>query len=143
MNGINEANCFISISGNENYIHDNVGYRNDNKNIVAAFKVRKSVEKSGEGNKFMNNVLYMNRLYGEIDTEKRTKDLQLELDAVAVDKALLGDKVKKLENEKRAFFSDNMAFATKQGKFTKAAKDLGEQLAALTAAYKALQETIN
>ena len=71
MNGRNEANCFISISGNENYIHDNVGYRNDNKNIVAAFKVKKSVDESGERNKFMNNVLYMNRPYGEIDTAIR------------------------------------------------------------------------
>ena len=71
MNGINDANCFISISGNENYIHDNVGYRNENNNIGAAFKAKKSEEKSGEGNKFMNNVLCMDRPYGEIDTAIR------------------------------------------------------------------------
>ena len=38
---------------------------------MAAFKVEKPVEKSGEGNKFMNNVLYMDRPYREIDTAKR------------------------------------------------------------------------
>ena len=47
------------------------GFRNENENIVSAFEVEKLVEKSGYRNIFENNVLYMDRPYGEIDIEKR------------------------------------------------------------------------
>ena len=59
------------IFGSDNYIHDNVGYRNSNKKIEAAFEVQKVVEDWGDGNKFVDNVLFMDRPYGEIDEEKR------------------------------------------------------------------------
>jgi hypothetical protein len=59
------------ISGSNNYIHDNVGYRNSNKYIEAAFEIQKVVEDSGDGNKFENNVLFMDRPYGENNKEKR------------------------------------------------------------------------
>ena len=71
INGKNGANYFISISGSENYIHKNVAYRNGNKNIVAAFENKKPFEDTGDENRFENNVLFMDRPYGEIDREKR------------------------------------------------------------------------
>ena len=71
ISGKNGANYFISISGSENYIHKNVAHRNANKNIVAAFEIKKVFEDTGDGNKFENNVLFMDRPYGEIDREKR------------------------------------------------------------------------
>ena len=71
INGKSGANYFISISGSDNYIHNNVAYRSENKNIVAAFETKKVFEDTGDGNIFENNVLFMNRPYGEIDREKR------------------------------------------------------------------------
>ena len=71
INGKNDADSFVSISGSDNYFHNNVGFRNENKNIMSAFEVEKLVEESGDGNIFENNVLYMDSPYGEIDTEKR------------------------------------------------------------------------
>ena len=71
INGKNDADSFISISGSDNYIHNNVVHRNSNKYIVSAFKVNKLFEDSGDGNKFENNVLFMDRPYGQIDPEKR------------------------------------------------------------------------
>ena len=71
MSGKNYAGSFIDIAGNDCYIHDNVGYRNKNRNVVAAFEVHRIVENWGDGHKFVNNVLYMDRPYGEIDTGRR------------------------------------------------------------------------
>ena len=71
INGKSEANSLIMISGSNNYIHNNVGYRNSNEYIEAAFEVKKVVENSGDGNKFENNVLFMDRPYGEKNKEKR------------------------------------------------------------------------
>ena len=71
INGRSDANSFISISGDDNYIHDNVAYRNSNDNIIHAFKVKKHVQDSGDGNKFVNNVLFMDRPYQKKDSEKR------------------------------------------------------------------------
>ena len=72
INGKNEADCFISISGNDTYIHDNVAYRNSNQYIAAAFRIKKAVEDSGDGSKFVNNVLFMDRPYGE-----KKKDIRM------------------------------------------------------------------
>ena len=71
INGKSNANSLIKISGSDNYIHDNVGFRNQNANVEAAFEVEKIVEDSGDGNKFVNNVLFMDKPYGEKSTEKR------------------------------------------------------------------------
>ena len=71
INGRSSANCFITISGDDNYIHDNVAYRKSNDNIIHAFKVKKHVQDSGDGNKFVNNVLFMDTPYQKKDSEKR------------------------------------------------------------------------
>ena len=70
-NGRNDADSFISIAGDDNYVHDNIAYRNLNENIVHAFKVKKHVEDSGDGNKFVNNVLFMDRPFSEKKPDKR------------------------------------------------------------------------
>ena len=41
MSGENYLESFIDIAGNNAFIHDNVGYRKNNKNIVAAFEGHK------------------------------------------------------------------------------------------------------
>ena len=71
INGRNEADSFINIAGDDNYVHDNIVYRNLNQNIVHAFKVNKHVEDSGDGNRFVNNVLFMDRPYSEKKPVKR------------------------------------------------------------------------
>ena len=71
INGKNNADNFISISGSDNYIHNNIFHRNLNKYIVAAFEIKKLFNDSGDGNRFENNVLFMDRPYGQIDSEKR------------------------------------------------------------------------
>lgn len=71
MTGENYAGSFIDIAGNDCYIHDNVGYRNNNKNIVASFEIHRIVEEWGDGHIFINNVVYMDRPYGEVDTNRR------------------------------------------------------------------------
>lgn len=71
ISGVNYAGSFIDIAGNNCYIHDNVGFRNKNKQIVAAFEVHRIVEGWGDGHKFINNALYMDRAYGEINTNRR------------------------------------------------------------------------
>ena len=71
MTGENYAGSFIDIAGNNCFIHDNVGYRNKNKKIVAAFEVHRIVDEWGDGHKFINNVVYMDRPYGEVDTNRR------------------------------------------------------------------------
>ena len=67
----NLAGSFIDIAGNNCYIHDNVGYRNKNKKIVAAFEVHRIVDEWGDGHKFIYNVVYMDRPYGEVDNNRR------------------------------------------------------------------------
>lgn len=69
INGKNGAHHFIKIEGNENYIHDNVIYRNSNRNVDTAFKVVKS-EISGDGNIFANNVLFMDRPDSEVEDRR-------------------------------------------------------------------------
>ena len=53
------------------YVHDNVGYRNKNKQIVAAFEMHDQVKGWATNAIFENNILYMDRSYGEIDTKRR------------------------------------------------------------------------
>lgn len=71
MSGENYAGSFIDIAGNDCYVHDNVGFRKKNKKIVAAFEVHDIVPGWGNGHIFENNVLYMDRPYGEVDTNRR------------------------------------------------------------------------
>ena len=71
MNGKNGAKTFMIIAGSDCNIHGNVFFRNENKNITSAFQIKKLVEESGDGNKFVNNILFMDKPYGEIDTNKR------------------------------------------------------------------------
>ena len=71
ISGENYAGSFIDIAGNDCYVHDNVGYRNKNPKIVAAFEVHRIVDNWGDGHIFDNNVLYMDRPYGEVDTNRR------------------------------------------------------------------------
>ena len=71
ISGQNYAGSFIDIAGNNCNVHDNVGFRNKNKNVVAAFEVHDIVQGWGNGHQFVNNVLYMDRPYGEINTNRR------------------------------------------------------------------------
>lgn len=71
MSGQNYAGSFIDIAGNECYVHDNIGYRNNNPQIVAAFEIHDQADGWGYHSKFENNTLYMDREYGEIDTSRR------------------------------------------------------------------------
>ena len=48
ISGRSEADSFVNVAGYNNYIHDNVAYRNLNQNIVHAFKVKKYAEDSGD-----------------------------------------------------------------------------------------------
>ena len=41
INGKNGGRNFVLIFGNDNYIHSNVGYRNQNENIVTGFEIKK------------------------------------------------------------------------------------------------------
>ena len=71
INGKNECDNFITISGSDNYIHNNVAYKNQNQNITTAFEVKKFAEDTGDGNKLENNILFMDRPYAENKNEKR------------------------------------------------------------------------
>ena len=71
MSGANYAGSFIDIAGNSCYVHDNIGYRNQNANIVAAFEIHDQVDGWGYHSVFENNILYMDREYGEVDTSRR------------------------------------------------------------------------
>ena len=71
INGKNGGDCFVTVSGDNNYIGGNVAYRNLNQNITAAFKVSKQVEDSGDGNKFVNNILFMDTPNGGKKNDKR------------------------------------------------------------------------
>ena len=46
----------VGLSG---YVHDNVGYRNKNPKVVAAFEMHRIVEKWGDGHLFSNNVWHI------------------------------------------------------------------------------------
>ncbi len=71
MSGANYAGSFIDIAGNECNVHDNIGYRNGNSNIVAAFEIHEQVAEWGYRCSFRDNTLYMDREYGEVDTSRR------------------------------------------------------------------------
>lgn len=71
MSGENYAGSFIDIAGNDCYVHDNTGYRENNPQIVAGFEIHNQVDGWGVHHRFENNVLYMDREYGEIDTSRR------------------------------------------------------------------------
>lgn len=71
MTGANYAGSFLDLKGNDCYIHDNIGYRNGNVKIVAAFEVHEQVEGWGYHHVFENNTLYMDQPYGAEDTSRR------------------------------------------------------------------------
>ena len=71
MTGENYAGSFIDIAGKDVYVHDNIGHRNNNKKIVAAFEMHDQVTGWATNATFVNNVLYMDRSYGEEDTSRR------------------------------------------------------------------------
>ena len=71
MTGENYAGSFIDLSGNDCYVHDNVGYRNGNPKIAAAFEVHEQVQGWGYHHVFENNTLYMDQPYGAEDTSRR------------------------------------------------------------------------
>ncbi len=71
MTGENYAGSFVDIAGNNVSVHDNTGYRNQNPKIVAAFELHEQVEGWGYGCTFTDNTVYMDRPYGEENTERR------------------------------------------------------------------------
>ena len=71
INGKNGAGNFILIFGSDNYIHSNVGYRNQNEYIITAFEVMKLAEDTGDGNIFENNILFMDKPYAESKISRR------------------------------------------------------------------------
>lgn len=71
MTGANYAGSFVDIAGNNVNVHHNIGYRNNNPNIVAAFELHDQVEDWGYHCTFTDNTLYMDRPYGEVDTSRR------------------------------------------------------------------------
>ena len=71
MTGENYAGSFVDIAGNNVNVHDNIGYRNGNKNIVAAFELHLQVENWGYHCIFTDNTLYMDQPYGAVDTSRR------------------------------------------------------------------------
>lgn len=71
MSGANFAGSFVDIAGNDCYVHDNTGYRNQNPNIVAAFEIHDQADGWGYHSRFEDNTLYMDREYGEADISRR------------------------------------------------------------------------
>ena len=71
MTGENYAGSFLDLKGNDCYIHDNVGYRNGNPKIAAAFEVHEQVEGWGYHHIFKNNIVYMDQPYGAENTSRR------------------------------------------------------------------------
>lgn len=69
--GENYAGSFLDIKGNDCLVYGNTGYRENNKNIVAAFELHEQVDGWGYNAVFENNTLYLDREYGEIDTNRR------------------------------------------------------------------------
>lgn len=70
MTGQNYAGSFIDIKGNNCYVHDNVGHRNNNPEIVAAFEIHEQAEGWGYHHVFERNKLFLDRFYGEKDTSR-------------------------------------------------------------------------
>ena len=110
-NGVESSNHFISITGSENYIHDNVLYRNLNKNIIGAFEIIKIAEETGDGNKFVNNVLFMDRP----DAETRTKQRMYVVDGLNTTFSVKNNKVDYGEglidaDNKEFYNSDSVTF---------------------------------
>ncbi|MDE5564083.1 MAG: right-handed parallel beta-helix repeat-containing protein, partial [Oscillospiraceae bacterium] len=52
MSGANFAGSFVDIAGNDCYVHDNTGYRNQNPNIVAAFEIHDQADGWGYHSRF-------------------------------------------------------------------------------------------
>lgn len=71
MTGENFAGSFVDIAGNDVFVHDNIGYRNKNPKIVAAFELHEQVDGWGYGCTFTDNTVYMDRPYGEEKTDRR------------------------------------------------------------------------
>lgn len=71
MTGANYAGSFVDIAGNDVNVHDNIGYRNGNTNIVAAFELHEQVEGWGYHCIFTDNTVYMDQPYGAVDTSRR------------------------------------------------------------------------
>lgn len=71
MTGANYAGSFVDIAGNDVNVHDNIGYRNGNTNIVAAFELHEQVEGWGYHCIFIDNTVYMDQPYGAVDTSRR------------------------------------------------------------------------
>ncbi len=71
MSGENFAGSFIDIAGNDVYVHDNIGYRNGNPKIVAAFELHDQVDGWGYHAVFENNTVYMDQPYGAENTGRR------------------------------------------------------------------------
>lgn len=71
MTGANYAGSFLDLKGNDCYVHDNIGYRNGNPKIVAAFEVHEQAEGWGYHHVFENNTLYMDQPYGAENTSRR------------------------------------------------------------------------
>lgn len=71
MTGANYAGSFVDIAGNNVNVHNNTGYRNGNKNIVAAFELHLQAEEWGYHCIFTDNTLYMDQPYGAVDTNRR------------------------------------------------------------------------
>ncbi len=71
MTGENYAGSFVDIAGNDCNVHDNIGYRNGNPKIVAAFELHDQVEGWGYHSIFRNNTIYMDQPYGAEDTSRR------------------------------------------------------------------------
>ena len=71
MTGENYAGSFIDLKGNDCYVHDNVGYRNGNPKIVAAFEIHEQAEGWGLHHVFENNTVYMDQPYGAENTLRR------------------------------------------------------------------------
>lgn len=71
MTGANYAGSFVDIAGNDVNVHGNIGYRNGNTNIVAAFELHEQVEGWGYHCIFTDNTVYMDQPYGAVDTSRR------------------------------------------------------------------------
>ena len=60
ISGEHYADSFMDVKGNYSIIRNNIGYRNDNGNIVDAFQTHEKVNVWGFNNYFYNNELYLN-----------------------------------------------------------------------------------
>ena len=65
MSGENYAGSFVDIAGDECVVQNNVGYRNNNPKIVAAFEIHQQVAGSIKTASFFGNTVYLDREKGE------------------------------------------------------------------------------